>query len=160
MNAFKAGHEEADKGNTVHKQLWRAPELLRDSNSPARGTQKGDVYSFGIILYEVFERNGPWGGIRLSDAGAFIIFNKMKNNLNFDPEIIARVVSGDAGDIFYELNNDPPPNTPRLLRPPTGDLKVADYVVKTMKSCWEEDPDLRPDIRFVRVKLKEMQTGL
>jgi serine/threonine protein kinase len=51
--------------------LWRAPELLRDPNSPARGTQKGDVYSFGIILYEVFERNGPWGGIRLSDAGAF-----------------------------------------------------------------------------------------
>lgn len=135
--------------------------MLRDSNSPARGTQKGDVYSFGIILYEVFERNGPWGGIRLSDAGitTFFIWGQ-ENNFGFPSEIIARVVSGEAGDIFYELNNDPPPNTPRLLRPPTGDLKVADYVVKTMKSCWEEDPDLRPDIRFVRVKLKEMQTGL
>jgi guanylate cyclase, other len=65
----KAGHEDPDKENATHKLLWRAPELLRDSNSPSRGTQKGDVYSFGIILYEVFERKGPWGGIRLTDSG-------------------------------------------------------------------------------------------
>lgn len=29
-----------------------------------------------------------------------------------------------------------------------------------MEACWEEDADLRPDFRFIRVRLKEMQAGL
>nr|XP_015199399.1 PREDICTED: atrial natriuretic peptide receptor 1-like [Lepisosteus oculatus] len=37
--------------------LWRAPELLR-GNMPTNGTQKGDVYSFGIIAQEIVYRNG------------------------------------------------------------------------------------------------------
>ncbi|XP_057310994.1 atrial natriuretic peptide receptor 1-like isoform X2 [Hydractinia symbiolongicarpus] len=40
--------------------LYKAPELLRLSNHPARGTQKGDVYSFAIITQEFHTREGPW----------------------------------------------------------------------------------------------------
>ncbi|XP_078138641.1 atrial natriuretic peptide receptor 2-like, partial [Centroberyx gerrardi] len=39
--------------------LWRAPELLR-GNMPPSGTQRGDVYSFGIIVQEVVYRCGPF----------------------------------------------------------------------------------------------------
>ena len=48
----------------------------------------------------------------------------------------------------------------RIFRPPTEHLGVADYVLRCMRSCWDEDPEQRPDIRYVRVKLKEMQAGL
>ncbi|XP_064638369.1 retinal guanylyl cyclase 2-like [Lineus longissimus] len=41
--------------------LWTAPEHLRDPpNVPFRGSQKGDVYSFGIILQEVIMRGMPF----------------------------------------------------------------------------------------------------
>ncbi|KAA0710604.1 Atrial natriuretic peptide receptor 1 [Triplophysa tibetana] len=47
------------------RKLWTAPELLCAENPPACGTQKGDVYSFGIVLQElallkgVFYLEGP-----------------------------------------------------------------------------------------------------
>lgn len=47
--------------------LWRAPELLREPN--VVGTQKGDVYAFGIILHEILGLMGPWGDTRLNDRG-------------------------------------------------------------------------------------------
>lgn len=42
--------------------LWKAPELLRDTSSSAKGSQKADVYAFAIILHEIVARRGPFGG--------------------------------------------------------------------------------------------------
>ena len=41
--------------------LWTSPELLRQDNRPRKGTQKGDIYSFAIILQEIFFKIGPYG---------------------------------------------------------------------------------------------------
>lgn len=42
------------------ERLWMAPELLRVESPPPQGTQKGDIYSFGIILQEVALRRGAF----------------------------------------------------------------------------------------------------
>ncbi|XP_066555667.1 retinal guanylyl cyclase 2 [Amia ocellicauda] len=40
--------------------FWTAPELLRDLDISRKGTCKGDVYSFAIILQEVVVRGPPY----------------------------------------------------------------------------------------------------
>lgn len=52
--------------------LSTAPELLRDPAQYAKGTQKGDVYSFAIVLYEIHGRAGPYGDTHLTPKGQWI----------------------------------------------------------------------------------------
>ncbi|XP_051626980.1 atrial natriuretic peptide receptor 1 isoform X1 [Manacus candei] len=80
LESFRAAPDGDDTHALFAKKLWTAPELLRMEEPPARGTQKGDVYSFGIILQEIALRNGVFyvEGVDLSPK-----------------EIIERVKSGE-----------------------------------------------------------------
>ncbi|XP_072255463.1 retinal guanylyl cyclase 1 [Pyxicephalus adspersus] len=50
-----------------HEDLfWTAPELLRDPLVNHKGTYRGDVYSFAIIMQEVIIRGGPYCMLELS----------------------------------------------------------------------------------------------
>ncbi|KAG7169412.1 Guanylate cyclase 32E-like 3 [Homarus americanus] len=60
LHEFKASPDQVVEGR---KKLWVAPELLRATGEHPRGTQKGDVFSFAVILYEVVGRAGPWGDL-------------------------------------------------------------------------------------------------
>lgn len=51
--------------------MYKAPELLRPTHlgePTVRDYQKGDVYSFAIVLYELQGRRGPFGITELSAA--------------------------------------------------------------------------------------------
>ena len=50
-------------------KLWTAPELLRMNLFPRRGTPKGDIYSMGIIFYEIMERFEPYNFEHMTPRG-------------------------------------------------------------------------------------------
>ncbi|XP_066246519.1 guanylate cyclase 32E-like [Euwallacea similis] len=129
LHEFKSGQDDLNYAvKELKRSLWRAPELLRMENRPPRGTQKGDVYSFGIVLYEMIGRSGPWG------------------NVAMEPTAIISQLKKEGLEVPF--------------RPSLEGLRIPKYIVNTFKVCWEENPDQRPDIRYVRARLKEMQAGL
>jgi len=40
--------------------FWTAPEILRNPLPPRNGTQKADVYSVGVLLYNIIYRLPPF----------------------------------------------------------------------------------------------------
>lgn len=74
------------------EKLWVAPELLRMESPPPQGTQKGDVYSFGIILQEVALRRGAFylEGELLSSKGEL---EKVQGRVRKPKDIRIKVLS-------------------------------------------------------------------
>ena len=66
QKSLEKTEEENLKSNS--KLFWKAPELLREKT--CNGSQKGDVYSFAIVCYEMFRRprveEGPFVDSNLS----------------------------------------------------------------------------------------------
>ncbi|KAM9293954.1 atrial natriuretic peptide receptor 1 [Gastrophryne carolinensis] len=58
LASFRGSSDSEDSHAYFAKKLWTAPELLRMEAANPQGSQKGDVYSFGIILQEIALRNG------------------------------------------------------------------------------------------------------
>ncbi|KAF7268538.1 hypothetical protein GWI33_018410 [Rhynchophorus ferrugineus] len=113
------------------KYLWTAPELLRMVNPPPAGTQKGDIYSFAIIMQEVIMREG--------------VFYVKDSTL--EPKEIVEIVRKGPDD-----NN-------KTLRPTVSSENVneqVDEITSLIEKCWSEDPHDRPDFNILKSKLRQM----
>ncbi|XP_039232151.1 atrial natriuretic peptide receptor 1 isoform X1 [Drosophila yakuba] len=136
---------ESDGGNcNSHaywsKLLWTAPELLRvEHNRPPEGSQKGDVYAFGIIVHEITTRQGPFYLGRCA-------YEK-------SPQEIIELVKG------YNPHRMQKPFRPELE--PNGDTKAD--INGIIRRCWAEDPAERPDFNTLKSMIrrfnKDNETG-
>lgn len=115
--------------------FWKAPELLRESCAPIRGTQKGDVYAFAIILYEIIGRKGPFGVC------------------GYEPKQIIELVKS-----YPASGSEPFRPDLDLLR--ESEMGCPEYVTSCIEDCWSEVPELRPDFAIIRTRLKKMKDGM
>ncbi|XP_055620128.1 receptor-type guanylate cyclase Gyc76C-like isoform X2 [Toxorhynchites rutilus septentrionalis] len=110
--------------------FWKSPELLREPH--IYGTQKGDVYAFAIILFEIIGRRGPFG----TDLEPIKIVELVKSH----PEAGREPFRPDIDSVIENEN-------------------VPDYVINCIKDCWDEIPEQRPDFPSISSRLKRMRGG-
>ncbi|XP_028810806.1 guanylate cyclase 2G isoform X2 [Denticeps clupeoides] len=125
---FKHGtkHKILAAGDQKYEDMfWTAPELLREPFVPFNGTQKGDVYSFAIVMRELLysTEEGPYQGY------------------NLEPK-----------DIIKQLRT-PPVGEP--LRPLLSAQMCNEALVNLLQACWHENPDQRPPFSSIRRMLRE-----
>lgn len=115
--------------------LWTAPEHLRERDPERSGSQKGDVYSFAIVLQEIVTRSSPFENTEGS--------GRKKGNLGPE-EVLDRLKMGCI-----------PP-----FRPAVSPDEAPPELIDLMQLCWAEDPNVRPDFASIRPRLKHITKGV
>ena len=77
---------------------WMAPEVISKDNY----TEKADVYSFGIILWEFWSKDPPYKGISAKEVAV-----KVKNNPKYRPTIPSDVPEEIAELMKFCWDADP-----------------------------------------------------
>ncbi|XP_047115101.1 atrial natriuretic peptide receptor 1-like isoform X1 [Schistocerca piceifrons] len=108
------------------RQLWTAPELLRMPQRPPEGTQKGDVYSFAIIVHEIVTRQGP-----------FFIADR-----HFSPKEIVENVKNGGKPLFRPTISD--------------SSCEDEVVGQLMRRCWADDPAERPTFQELKAAIRRL----
>ncbi|KAM8779846.1 guanylyl cyclase C isoform 2-T2 [Rhynchonycteris naso] len=106
------------------KDLWTAPEHLRQASI----SQKGDVYSYGIIAQEIILRKETFYTLSCRDQN----------------EKIFRVESSKGAKPFR----------PDLFLETADEKELEVYLL--VKHCWEEDPEKRPDFKKIETTLAKI----
>ncbi|KAM4708122.1 atrial natriuretic peptide receptor 2 [Discoglossus pictus] len=124
LASFRSSSDVDDGYALYAKKLWTAPELLRMGRPPPQGTQKGDVYSFGIILQEIALRNGAFF-IQGMDLSPKEIVQKVCNGQRpyFRPTIDLGCHSEELGVLMERCWSEDP-----LDRPDFSQIKM--YICK------------------------------
>ncbi|XP_030080171.1 speract receptor isoform X2 [Drosophila hydei] len=134
--AFKQGMEDSSTdmqhmSTKCLKLLYRAPELLRQGpSSMVMGTQRGDAYSFAILLYEMHVRRGPFGETGLTAMQCLQKVMQPQDQIH--------------------------PYRPSLQPLETA----FDCVSECLRECWAERPEDRPEFKAIRTKLRPLRKGM
>lgn len=107
---------------------WLAPEIL----SGGHCTTASDVFSFGVIMWEILTRKIPWDG-----ETTWAIVGSVQSGARLP-------LSKDAFDLDIHDGDDNLKST------------VDDYL-ELLQACWAHDSSKRPDFVYIAQKLREIQ---
>ncbi|XP_020902491.1 atrial natriuretic peptide receptor 1 [Exaiptasia diaphana] len=116
LHNFKAGQEKDHVEKVSTELLWAAPEHINLSKLEKGGmSQKGDVYSFGIILQEISTRTGPFNDCGL-EPQEIIQRVKAHDDPPFRPKLSTEEVRPEIMQLMCECWNEDPEERPHFLR--------------------------------------------
>lgn len=108
--------------------MWLAPEVARGESD---FTIETDLYSFGIIMWELLFARPPWDHLRVNtNLSRDNFFSKIRYELLMHHRR-PQIKRDDEGVVI--LTNNSTPNFPQ----------VESYI-ELMEECWAEDPEDRP----------------
>uniref|UniRef100_A0A671NF00 Guanylate cyclase n=1 Tax=Sinocyclocheilus anshuiensis TaxID=1608454 RepID=A0A671NF00_9TELE len=107
------------------EMYYTAPEFLREVYYPFNRTQKGDVFSFAIIMRELMYSTevGPYHDVHL-----------------------------EPKEIIKQLRT---PMSDEPLRPTLSADICDERLIPLLKACWSENPDHRPPFTSIRRQLRQ-----
>uniref|UniRef100_A0A8C8E3K8 Guanylate cyclase n=1 Tax=Oryzias sinensis TaxID=183150 RepID=A0A8C8E3K8_9TELE len=141
LASFRSSCENDDSHALYAKKLWTAPELLIYDHHPPQGTQKGDVYSFGIILQEIALRNGPFY-VESMDLSPKEIVQKVRNGQRpyFRPTTDSRFHSEELTILMEGCWAEDPAERPdfELHTPKKQQRKCSTHILNNLLSRMEQ----------------------
>lgn len=123
-----SGKQSGKNVPAANNPMWQAPEVIAN---PSHSSKAGDVYSFGIILWELLMMQRPWSGTHLS----------MIQHL---------VQSGTRPDFPRNLKELPGAQANRSL-------PAAEEYIKLMERCWDERVEMRPNFEQIVEELEQIE---
>lgn len=125
--------------------LWTAPEHLRQKRAELRGSAKGDVYSFSIVLQEIVTRSGPFETSLVRGSSGC---ESLPSPVHYLPAV-------DPASILVRIRRIATEGVVPF-RPLIPDDECPLVLGEIIRSCWQEVPADRPTVDSVRQQLKKI----
>ncbi|XGW27152.1 hypothetical protein V3C99_007613 [Haemonchus contortus] len=126
VSDYGTGSLQEDNRSKKKRSLWMAPEHLRSSETSAKISKEGDIFSFAIIASEVATRKEAWN------------MSERKEQID---ELLYMLKKGGPAPPRPDLNID-------------GEFSVS--VLHLIRDCWSEKPENRPTSEILCRMLESM----
>lgn len=145
-------------------QLYMAPEIMNDG----RYTLKGDVYSFGVLLFELCSLQAPYAKEKQMmikkyqppqpKSGLSVLFRKKYRSPDDGSNIRQKSAREVSMLVFDELSEKVGKHHLR----PAEDLEELKALIPCerlcvlIQDCWSGEPEARPDFDQIQQRLNEI----